>query len=491
MSWDIKSERITARAAAEKARAEAEAIRAATQRQDEAARAETKQADRERRRRERQEQRQAFAATIRRNGDLAVPVLAVGSPALIAWRGQFEFALDKMQLGLLMSPLLPVAIEGGVLYMALLAHRAVADDLPAGRYRALTWVLAGVAAGMNYWHGSAKGAEVGVALALTSLLSILLLELTVALRKARQSKQRTGRDAAQIRRALIRRVRYPRLSLAAAGIAAARGVDADEAWRAAWVDRYGMGPEAGRQERRTARAAVKREGRAARKAARSGGVTVVDGQVVPAAWFDDSGERTDERPVVAEDERSRPLDQEPPDVRETVVREAGQDLARNVELYLSDRDFASGALLELPHEGLHELNAHERAAHGVDGIGERSPERPLPAHDERPDEQSGERSDERPVGAPGDDGERPDERSGERSRKRPLKGRRRPRKGGGRRERAAQDEHAKRLAKVRRLLAKAPDMSGAEIEAETGIPESTARRLKAQIRAESGGGEQS
>ncbi|MFC7734224.1 DUF2637 domain-containing protein [Actinomadura keratinilytica] len=211
--------------------------------------------------------------------------MAVGSPALIAWRGQLEFALEKMKLGL-MSPLLPVAIEGSVLYSAFLTHRAVAEGLPAGRYRALTWTLAGVAAGMNFWHGSTGkdgSAEIGVALGLTSLLSIVLLELTTALRKHKERKARSGRGAAEIRRALIRRVRYPRLSMQAAALAAARDITAEEAWRAAWVDRYGVGPESTRRERRTARVILAREQRAARKAAKAGGLTIAEGSVRPAS----------------------------------------------------------------------------------------------------------------------------------------------------------------------------------------------------------------
>ncbi|KAB2351607.1 DUF2637 domain-containing protein [Actinomadura rudentiformis] len=485
MSWDIRSERIAARAAADKARAEAEAIRAKTAREARLADEELRSNRQDRRRTRARERRQELAKNVRRHGDLALPTLAVGAPALIAWRGQFEFAAEKMRLGL-MAPLLPVAIEGSVLYSAFLTHRAVAEGLPAGRYRALTWTLAGVAAGMNFWHGHAAGsAQVGVALALTSLLSIVLLELTVALRKARTTKQQTGRDAAQIRRALIRRVRYPRLSIATAAIAAARDIPTDQAWHAAWVDRYGLGPEATRSERRIARAVMRRQARAARRSARKGGLTVVDGQVVPTQWFDDSSERPHERagqltvdaPVDGEAERSRPLAEEPQEVRETVARVLGQDLVRDVERYLSTRTEQPGGLAELPTDGPHEPSAAERWGSGVDG----ADERPAPAHDTDTG-RIGESCDERPVSAHDDDGERSRKRPGERPRKRSPKGRR-SRRGG-------QGEHAQRLAQVRKLLAEDPEMSGGQIAARTGIPESTARRLAAQVRAEqSGGGE--
>lgn len=460
MSWDPRAERIAAKAQAEQSRAQAEAVRTQTEIERQRAQAELDRDRQERRRTRAKERRASRVAALRRNGGLLLPVVAVGAPAVIAWNGQYEFGADQMKLGAL-APLLPIAIEGSVLYAAFLAHRAVSESLPAGRYRALTWALAATAAGMNFWHGDARGTDVGVALALTSLLSIVLLELTIALRKAQHGKATEGRDAAAIRRALVRRIRYPRLSIAAAALAAARpGLSADEAWRAAWVDRYGVGPEAPRCERRVAREVLRREERAATEAARRGALTIVNGQLVPAAWFgepDAADERTGERTPDPADEPgpgerldTSGLD----DVVDTVVAiEVPEGLAA-IERWMSAQAGA-GSLRELPP-------ARER-----DG------EQPVSG----PGERTGERSDERPMS---DAGERSGERSAKgRSRRRSKK----PRKVSG----PVSGEHAERLETVRRLLRERPGMSGAQIQAETGIPESTARRLAAQVRNERSG----
>jgi hypothetical protein len=277
MSWDVRSERINARGQADVDKARAEALRAQTAREnraDERKDNAERQAEQDRRRKERQDKRaergRALVDGVRRYG---IPLGAIGSPEVIAWSGQLGFATTTMKLGFL-APLLPVALEGGVLYTARLALEAIDAGKPAGKYRAATWVQAGVAAGMNYWHGETP--QVGVAFALTSLLGIVMLELTVALRKHKAG----GRSAAEIRKALVRRLRYPVLSAQAAAIGAARGLDAEEAWRAAWVDRYGIGPDSTRRERRTARKILARQQRADRKAAKAGHLVIADGVIV-------------------------------------------------------------------------------------------------------------------------------------------------------------------------------------------------------------------
>lgn len=488
MSWDSKAERITAQANAEEARAKAEAIRAQTQLAAELAdddRQERRRQAADQRRQERREQRAQWRAElakkIRGNGGQVIPLVAVGSPAVIAWRGQYEFAREVMDLGRL-SVLLPVAVEGSVLYMAFLAHRAIEATVSPARYRVMTWLLAAVAAGLNCWHGltqaghsldelTASDLQVGVSLGLTSLLGIGLLELTTAFRSIK-SRVESGRSAEEIRRALVRRFRYPRLSMSAAALAAARGITPEEAWRAAWIERYGLGPEASRRERLVARQVLKRERKAACKAAGKGGLTIVDGQLVPAAWFnepDGDGERPEWDGVeagpadrAAQERQGERLDTSVMDtvVDTTVAMEVPEGIAA-IERWLSARAEGQGALRELPP-------AHER-------LDERSGER----DSERPDE----RLDERPVSGPGErSDERPNERAARRSRKRRAKAR------GGRSGGGVSGGHAERLATVRRLLAERPEMSGAAIEAETGIPESTARRLAAQIRREQADG---
>jgi hypothetical protein len=301
MTWDPRAERIQAQGQADLAAAQAEAIRAQTsiaQQQANAAISNARDDQRNKRRAERRHQAQqrkqerrerrreqldAAAAGVRR---WALPVVAVGSPAVIAWNGQYRFGKDVMHLGML-APLLPIALEGSVLYSARLAHEAIEADQPAGRYRAMTWTQAGIASCLNVWHGLTSAGhdlhhlttadyQVGVALGLTSLLGIGLLELTVALK---QRKQR-GRTAVQLRQALIRRLRYPRLCVQAAAVAAARDITDDEAWQAAWVDRYGVGPDTTRRTRRTARAILARQQKADRGAARTGDLIISDGVII-------------------------------------------------------------------------------------------------------------------------------------------------------------------------------------------------------------------
>ncbi|MER5317989.1 DUF2637 domain-containing protein [Streptosporangium roseum] len=313
--YDHRAQRTVAQAEAEQARAAAEATRAETMLRLEEARAarateaaaaerherEARAASRAARRRmRRQESRQAraarYAAARRGAGALAAalveraPVIvggvAMGAPIAIAWRGQLEFADKVMHLGL-MAPALPIALEGGVWYLAYLIHRAIKAKLPIGRYRVATWSMAGIAAGMNLWHGitanatktdSWAGLQVGVILALASLLGIALWELTASLTQQTTAK----RSAAEIRRAAWRRVRYPRLSWSAASIRASRGegCSIEQAWTAAWIDRYGVGPDASRKDRRLARSIVRYERKADRAAARDGRLSIVDGSIV-------------------------------------------------------------------------------------------------------------------------------------------------------------------------------------------------------------------
>lgn len=490
MSWDPKAERITAQANAEEARAKAEAIREQTRLAAELAdddRQERRRQAAEQRRQERRvqhaERRAELARKIRGNGGQVIPLVAVGSPAVIAWRGQYEFAREVMDLGRL-SVLLPVAVEGSVLYMAFLAHQAIKATVSPARYRAMTWLLAAVAAGLNCWHGltqaghslhelSSSDLQVGISLGLTSLLGIGLLELTTAFRSIK-SRVESGRSAEDIRRALVRRFRYPRLSVSAVALAASRGITPEEAWRAAWIERYGLGPEASRRERLVARQVLKRERKAACTAADRGALTIVDGQLVPAAWFGEP----------ADGERNGPdgVDSGPAD--QATQERQGERLDTSAMDTVVDTTVA----MEVP-EGIAAIErwlsapAHERHT-------ERLGERPVSGHDERPDERNSERPDER-LGerAPERSGERLDEREGERPGER-VKGRSRKRRSKARGKSQASGGHADRLATVRRLLAERPEMSGAQIEAETGIPESTARRLAARIRREqSGGGE--
>jgi hypothetical protein len=209
----------------------------------------------------------------------------------------------------------------------------------------------------------------------------------------------------------------------AAAIGAARGLGVEEAWRAAWVDRYGVGPEATRRERRTARAVLARRRRMDRRAARRGELVIVGGTLT---------------------ERSR---------GESPVSPPAAYISGGVaelEQMLRDAAAGRGGMLDSPG-GPHERSYRERmSAHPDEPVG----------GDERPKRSGAERS---PDPHPDGEGERPKRR---RARKVSARG--------------------DRLAEVRRLLDARSTMSGAEIAAELGIPESTARRLRARVLRERG-----
>lgn len=281
--YDLRAQRTLADAEAEALRAETairlERERAALER-ERAERARAERAERARARAARRAKRRAAAAaalaTLRGRVPVLIAAAAIGAPMIIAWRGQAGFAAEVM--GLDWPILVPVAIEGSVLYTAYLAHRAVSLSLPAARYRAMTWALAAVAASMNLWHYLGDGPQVAVVYAACSLLSILLWELTVGLR----GRVRSGRSGAEIRLAAWRRLRYPLLSWQAASIRAARGpaCTPEEAWQQAWRDRYGVAPDAPARERRLVARAIRAQDRSDRRAARRGELGMVGGVIL-------------------------------------------------------------------------------------------------------------------------------------------------------------------------------------------------------------------
>jgi hypothetical protein len=300
--YDHRAERTMAEAEADARRAQAEALRSQTSMQQERERRQLLRDDREAQRQERAERRaekalrraQRRTATRQTMGTLAaaakqrthsvLAAAAMGSPMFIAWGGQLAFATDIMHMGAAAFTL-PVAMEGSVLYNAYLTHRAIEKRLPTLRYRLMTWVMAGNAAGMNLWHQVDKlatdadpwaGLQVGAIYAASSLLGIVLWEMKAALDRQTASH----RSGAEIRRDLWRRLRYPRMSWSAASIRAAKGCSVEDAWAAAWVDRFGVGPDTSRRDRRLARKVVRYQAKADRAAAKDGRLSIVDGQIV-------------------------------------------------------------------------------------------------------------------------------------------------------------------------------------------------------------------
>lgn len=251
--------------------------------------------------------------------------VAMGSPILIGWNGQLITAREVLHLDAL-AWVFPVALEGGAWWLAYLVHRAIRAGLPTGRLRAWTWVLVLVAAAMNFWHGTAAYGPIGgTGLALASLLGIGLWELTAS----QFTNAATGRSAAEVRTAWLRRLRYPRLSWAAASLAAALGPDTDRdtAWQAAWLDRYGVGPDATRRERRLGRVVLRYHQRTDLKIARNGGFVIMAGQV-QRAFVDEVRELVDAERAAATEQAQRVI-QEAHETLGAVAMLFGPDIARD------------------------------------------------------------------------------------------------------------------------------------------------------------------
>lgn len=211
-----------------------------------------------------------------------VPVLvggvAMGAPILIGWNGQLQAARTVLHLGRL-AWVYPVALEGGAWWLAYLMHRAITSRRPTGRLRSSMWLLAGLAAGMNFWHGTtAYGPIGGAGLALSSLLGIGLWELTAGHLRHTTSDTSAG----QARLVVVRWLRFPRLAWAAWSITIAGGADADRemAWRAAWITRFGVGPDASGRDRRLGRTILRARSKVDRQAARQGEFVIVGGVIL-------------------------------------------------------------------------------------------------------------------------------------------------------------------------------------------------------------------
>jgi hypothetical protein len=230
--------------------------------------------------------------------------VACAAPSIIAMRGQLAFARGPMQLGPL-SPLWPAMLEGAAWVLAWERARATRDGQRTGLLGCGMWGFALVGAAMNFWHGAATtSAEVGAGYAAASLLGFALVELHVR-REASPTRPRLGLVLRRLVLALARAARFPRLSFAACSrlVELGPGADPAEAWRQAWLDRFGVAPGAGRTQRERARRDVRATRRALRQhppgpgPAEGGPPSDRSHQTFPAS---DSARRTPAHPAPAD-----------------------------------------------------------------------------------------------------------------------------------------------------------------------------------------------
>lgn len=266
---DYRAERRADRAADAQRRQDTADREAARRRADKAASARLAAEMRSQRRERRREQ-------IKHLPDLGMSALwatMIMLPISLAWTAQAAFAADRLDIPVPFNQAFPAAIETGAWLCAFEAYRRTRQGRAAGSLPRWMWVLASVAAAINAAHGLRdSGPAAGLALGALSLLGVLLHSIRQGLDAAEATGTRVGLAA-------WRRLRYPRLSFAAASLRSARDIDPAAAWRLAWIDRYGVGPDATRRDRRLGRVIVDREYRDDRKAARDGHLTVLGGRV--------------------------------------------------------------------------------------------------------------------------------------------------------------------------------------------------------------------
>jgi hypothetical protein len=221
--YGTRAERRMAAALAEEKRAAAEARRAETALtlvrveqaralagdELDAKRHERAEADKAATRARRAEARARLAAWLPEWLLSALWAAVIVAPITLAWQAQRTFAETTLHLDGSVSWLFPLAVEAGAWVCAFEAHRRARRGAPVGALPTWMWLLAGIAAGINLLHGTADhGPVAGVALAAMSLLGVLLHHIRQTADKAAAE----GRTEAELRRALWRRVRFPRLS---------------------------------------------------------------------------------------------------------------------------------------------------------------------------------------------------------------------------------------------------------------------------------------
>lgn len=155
-----------------------------------------------------------------------------------AFPGQFS-AVVGLGVVWVLALMVPVFIEGATWAMAWLRKWAVANNKPAKLYTVMTWLFASVAAGLNAWHHLDEP-QLAVVFAASSLFGVAVWEIYMH----SQQHAAGGRDAAEIKLALQRRFRHPRVSRRASWLRTATipAMNEADAWNIAWRQIRGTEP---------------------------------------------------------------------------------------------------------------------------------------------------------------------------------------------------------------------------------------------------------
>lgn len=238
----------------------------------------------------RRNRRKAAFAKLRQAGpELGMSALwatMIGLPLLLVWEPQQWFAENILRISPDRSWGWPAVVECAVWLCAFEAHRRIKNAAPdavrpAGILPWCMWLLAGFASSTNVVHGLADGSLAqAYGLGALSLIGVVLHSIRQRLdSRQRQLRKRDRREQLLL---VWRWVRYPILCTAAASIRARQDTDRETAWTLAWMDRFGVGPESTRRERKLGKRVLRKTWRDDKKAAKNGGFVVVGSRLQQA-----------------------------------------------------------------------------------------------------------------------------------------------------------------------------------------------------------------
>lgn len=171
------------------------------------------------------------AASARRA--MMLTLIVVAASMTIAWPGQAIFLSEHGMAGF--GLIAPIVIEGPQWLAAVLEGEAVKHEGKVWHYRLATFAFSLVAASLNYAHGSESGRIIGAVFALASMVGVVVWEMYVH----SQRPAHTKRTAAERKRAMQRRLSYPRIYRRAVRLARATGMEMESAWPMAWREVHG------------------------------------------------------------------------------------------------------------------------------------------------------------------------------------------------------------------------------------------------------------
>jgi hypothetical protein len=210
----------------------AEARQAAEQRRRETRRRQA--VGRRNTRRARRSARWAAAPTVAERALFVGPILF---PMAVAWIGQIQYARTIMGWPLPGAVVFAAGFELSTVYVARLDWKARGQGDHGLVFRAATWMFAGLAASMNYWHAAGPGLSPNgeaVSYGAMSLAGVVLWELLSSYRHRSRLRAAGTLPPRRPRFGLARWVWFPRVTHLARLLALRDGHTLTEsAWRAA------------------------------------------------------------------------------------------------------------------------------------------------------------------------------------------------------------------------------------------------------------------